>query len=1361
MKNTLHLLFMSLLTIGLYFTISESEANKTNATTKKTKTVAPYDAATYLKDKAARKLAGEAKMDEPEMYGIIQQQLRTPIGKKRPEYKDNYLLDEYRKAKAKMKPNPSRDDLDFISRGPGNVAGRTRAIIVDPRDASHSTWIAGSASGGIWKTVDAGITWRNVSRDLPNLSTNTLGMSVNNPDVIYAGTGEHFVSDTDGNGMFKSIDGGESWFQIADPESQPGFKNVSRIVVDPNDENVVLASTSNGSWVQEADYGIWKTVDGGDTWTRVYDSGGGRIDDLDANPANFNTIYATIQGFGSIKTYDAGETWNDANLGFVAGGRGEFAISPVDTNRLWISSVGGSSLDVDGSPTGADLFVSENGGALWARLDNAFGNYDFLVQGFYDNIITAHPYDANIAYVGGVDIAKVEFTGETLEDSDGYLMQRGQTSEFMDFINAAGFTNGSFNVEGSYDENVNVEIRFGQGTQKAHRFTVGMQGAGVPANGYLYQDFVEVPFQVWDIDNDRQLHVSFRDQQEDGTWNLIANETGSGGPQDSREYLFVNNVEYSDEPLAGIAQNGGHEFEEMYFIWPTLSAGGTFDPDNLPMSSLGFAKIQLVSKSCEFVTISDAYGGGINQFFGENFELQEAFHPDQHGIVMIPENDDRQEFRFLVTNDGGVFISVVGSDPGTSDGDFEFRAFDYVTTQFYGADKAPGEDRYIGGMQDNGTFMTYPGEEADSSTRYNFVIGGDGFESLWNNRDGNLLIGGSQFNNFSRSLNNGASWQAASNGFGGQGPFVTRLANSKSLPDRIYTVSSDGVYFSNNFGGLWQPSFISEMWSFNNSTDIQVSDADHNVIWAGGNLSEDSRVHVSQDGGCSFTPVSNYTGSQLGFVSGIGTHSQDPGTAYLLFSFSGLPKVIKTTDFGQSWEDISGFEGNNGVSDRGFPDVAINALLVFPNDANRIWVGSEIGIIESLDGGVSWSLLDANMPPANTWDFKIQDDQVVIATYGRGIWSVEVPEVEREIVFAPLISEATQSPTGVINLDALLGSVYDSLNITVDEIPVLKFDSNEAGDTSTILPNDGVSGDIILQIVAYSGDQVLKSPPYKLTLFDISDVITNYSNDFDEADRPNEFTGFGFQVILENGFDNLAIHSDHPHPDQSSYTYTLTKPYVLSEGSTNLMRYDEVALIEPGTAGTVFGDFEFWDFVVVEGTKDGANWTPIADGYDSRAYPSWLERYNSASDEDDNSTAVGDQGLYETTTVSLLDTYEIGDTILLRFRLTSDQAVFGWGWAIDNVLIGDLESSVFDEPLTELLSVFPNPVSEELSIKIPTDVEISNIQVYDIDGKLMLNQNVTGSSEIRRVNMSDFSSGTYFVRIQGQEVNEIHKVVKI
>ncbi len=153
--------------------------------------------------------------------------------------------------------------------------------------------------------------------------------------------------------------------------------------------------------------------------------------------------------------------------------------------------------------------------------------------------------------------------------------------------------------------NASVEIRFGSGkTQKAHRFLVPENATvGVLDASYAYQDYVTVPFEVWDITNNRQLMISFRDQGRDGLFNLISQNTESSiATQQSREYLYINNVTYNAaSPNASIATNGGHVFKQMYNIWPVLADGGGWSPNSLPDATF---KINFETKIVTFLRFS-------------------------------------------------------------------------------------------------------------------------------------------------------------------------------------------------------------------------------------------------------------------------------------------------------------------------------------------------------------------------------------------------------------------------------------------------------------------------------------------------------------------------------------------------------------------------------------------------------------------------------------------------------------------------------------------------------------------------------------------------------------------------------------
>lgn len=201
---------------------------------------------------------------------------------------------------------------------------------------------------------------------------------------------------------------------------------------------------------------------------------------------------------------------------------------------------------------------------------------------------------------------------------------------------------------------------------------------------------------------------------------------------------------------------------------------------------------------------------------------------------------------------------------------------------------------------------------------------------------------------------------------------------------------------------------------------------------------------------------------------------------------------------------------------------------------------------------------------------------------------------------------------------------------------------------------------------------------FELNVVSLAATQDSYFNNFNAA--TNDFFGDNlYTITTPSGFSNGAIHTSHPYPNgtgagfTSNFIYQLRIPIRLKPADA-ILKFDEIVLVEPGETGSVFGDDNFWDYVIVEGSKDGGvTWKRLVDGYDSRNNADWLAKFNSSRDSQDppNSTGAGDPSLYRARTITMTgdNKFAAGDEIVIRFRLLSDQLVHGWGWAIDNVKI--------------------------------------------------------------------------------------------
>jgi photosystem II stability/assembly factor-like uncharacterized protein len=248
--------------------------------------------------------------------------------------------------------------LELRNIGPAVVGGRIVDIAVDP--VKPTTWYIASASGGVWKTANAGTTWSSLFDGQGSFSIGCVTVDPKNPLVVWVGSGENNSqrSVSYGDGVYKSVDGGKSWENVGLKKSE----HIGKIVIDPRDSNVVYVAAQGPLWAPGGDRGLYKTTDGGKTWKAVLTiSENTGVSDLVMDPRNPDVLYASayqrrrhiwtlIDGGpeGAIhKSTDGGATWKKLSAGLPKDdiGRIGLAIAPTspDTVYATIESVGKSS----------------------------------------------------------------------------------------------------------------------------------------------------------------------------------------------------------------------------------------------------------------------------------------------------------------------------------------------------------------------------------------------------------------------------------------------------------------------------------------------------------------------------------------------------------------------------------------------------------------------------------------------------------------------------------------------------------------------------------------------------------------------------------------------------------------------------------------------------------------------------------------------------------------------------------------------------------------------------------------------------------------------------------------------------------
>ena len=263
--------------------------------------------------------------------------------------------------------------------GTDEASGRVVAVAPHPADA-NTVYIA-AASGGVWKTIDGGTSWIPLTDELPILNHGCVALDPTNPSMVYVGTGE-YTTRSMGDGLFRSTDAGETWDRIG-TTSEVGV-TCSRILVDPIDSQTLHVA---------GEYGYSRTTNGGTTWTRSFDNS--RISDLAMKAGDPNTLFLGEHGNGIWRSVNGGDSWMKLGGGLPS----------TDVQRILLATAASSPSVVYAAIINAaaglrGLYRSADGGDNWVLKGNT-PNFPYP-QGWYDAFLGVDPTDENTLYGGGV-----------------------------------------------------------------------------------------------------------------------------------------------------------------------------------------------------------------------------------------------------------------------------------------------------------------------------------------------------------------------------------------------------------------------------------------------------------------------------------------------------------------------------------------------------------------------------------------------------------------------------------------------------------------------------------------------------------------------------------------------------------------------------------------------------------------------------------------------------------------------------------------------------------------------------------------------------------------------------------------------
>jgi photosystem II stability/assembly factor-like uncharacterized protein len=284
-----------------------------------------------------------------------------------------------------------------------------RVLAVTGVRGQPETYYFGAVGGGVWKSDDAGRTWKPIFDSQPIASIGAIAVAPSDPRVIYVGSGEADMrsSISVGNGMYKSTDAGRTWMQIGLSET----RQIARILVDPRDANRVVVAALGHAYGPNQERGVFRSKDGGTHWQKVlfHDENTGAID-LAFEPGNPKTIYAALwqtrrppwsiyppsngPGSGLYRSNDGGDHWQLVNgQGLPSDGLGRMGIAfaPSNPKRIY--------LIVDAKQGG--LYRSDDGGQAWLQVSK---DHRIWGRGWYFNEVTVDPKNPDIVYLPNTSI---------------------------------------------------------------------------------------------------------------------------------------------------------------------------------------------------------------------------------------------------------------------------------------------------------------------------------------------------------------------------------------------------------------------------------------------------------------------------------------------------------------------------------------------------------------------------------------------------------------------------------------------------------------------------------------------------------------------------------------------------------------------------------------------------------------------------------------------------------------------------------------------------------------------------------------------------------------------------------------------
>ncbi|MBT8316640.1 MAG: hypothetical protein HKP59_03365, partial [Lutibacter sp.] len=871
-----------------------------------------------------------------------------------------FALQESLRSKIDANKNPgSAEWNNWEERGPDNVGGRTRAIMFDPNDATNKRVFAGGVSGGLWVNDDItneDSAWQMV--DIPqNLAISVITYDPNDTSIFYLGTGESYVSgDVNGNGLWKSTDGGVSWAKVfGGITGETTFQTNTKLTVNSPVE------VAGEYQVTSASFGPSITSISGDL-----------VLANDGTTAPTEACSAFVNGTeinGNIAVVERGSC---TFVTKVLNAQNEGAIAVVVVNNIdgVPITLGG---DEDGTITIPSVMISkEEGNLLINQLENGVNiTIEAIETPFTGSFVTPgiqHINDIKVRDIGEGESEVYVAVGATFYSNSSPSALLGaeefglykSSDKGLSWSEVALPLNANSNKYAPNDIEIGIDNTIWLST--INNVLTGDGGGTILSSidGTLF----EVKHEITAGDR-TQIAVS---KLNEGVVYVLA-EVSDTNP------IYIGKTEDA--------------FDTITEIVPPADAD-TGIPDNDFTRGQAFYDLVI-----EVDPINDerVYVGGIDLFISFNSGLAWSqmskwsnnnnlsglniplVHADQHALVFHPDNPNQAVFG----TDGGIYFGSDLSGAIASTTAISSRNKNYNTVQFYkgaiGSDRA--DEKLIAGAQDNGTqFINNASSGINSSVR---VTGGDGAYTFID-KDNEYMISSYIYNNYYYVNYNTGNIIYTIAEFDDDGDFINPAALD-SENNILYASGEDKVirYILNASSAatlaLTNTLLTSTPTAFKASTFISTT------LFVGTENGTLLKVEGANEGQPNWTDI---TGDQFyGSISCIEL-GETENDIMVTFHNYGVENVYYTQDGGTTWQNK---EGN-------LPDIPVKAILMNPLNSNEVILGTDLGVWATTNfdaANPDWYQSQNGMKDVQvtSFDLRKSDNTVLASTYGRGMFTAK------------------------------------------------------------------------------------------------------------------------------------------------------------------------------------------------------------------------------------------------------------------------------------------------------------------------------------------------------------------------------------